>query len=67
MERIEDFLGYQVADCTGDNIQGEPGDPSGLSRNEIMSRETADKFIENNPGFTLFPMYKGMIAKYKIV
>lgn len=57
------LLGYQIADRTGSNIQGEEGDPSGEASYRILSLAEAHEIMRDpdNRHLLLQPIYEGDI------
>lgn len=56
------LLGFQLADPSGCNIQGDDDDPLGLMSFQIMSPAYAAKAIEklgDSPRYLLMPIYEG--------
>lgn len=61
------LLGYQLANAGGVNIQGDDEDPTGFASFEIMSPETANAVMQDNPGYLLMPIFDDCIEEYRIV
>ncbi len=56
------LLGFQLADPSGSNIQGDEDDPLGLMSFQVMSPAYAAKAIErlgDSPRYLLMPIYDG--------
>ena len=56
------LLGFQLADPSGTNIQGDDNDPLGLMSFQIMSPAYAARAIErlrDGPRYLLMPIYEG--------
>lgn len=64
---MTNFIGFQVANKEGLNVQGEEMDVSGLTSWQVMSPETAIEFSKSNKDFLLQPIYEGMIEEYELV
>ncbi len=60
---IRNFLGWQIANQVGENIQGD--DPSGYSSYRILNSEEAERFMRDNHDkkFLLMPIYEGDIEE----
>lgn len=67
MRTPKKFLGFQLADRNGNNIQGDDADPTGLASFEIMTPTVAGRVVEVFHGFLLMPIYEGDIEEPKIV
>lgn len=52
------FLGFQLADSKGKNIQGNHSDPTGLTSLEVMPRGLALEVIADYPGFKLQAIFE---------
>lgn len=64
------FLGYQICNYAGVNIQGDDGDPTGYASYEIMSPQTAEMEVSKlQPGdsILLMPIYEGEIEGAEVV
>jgi hypothetical protein len=61
------LLGFQLADKSGANIQGDPGDPTDFTSWQIMDTALAVFVIARNPGFLLMPIYDGDIEKPEVL
>lgn len=57
------LLGFQIADRTGTNIQGDDGDPSGHPSFRILSADEAQAVLEEHEGFLLMPIYEGDVEE----
>lgn len=55
------LLGFQIADRSGTNIQGDDHDPSGHPSFRILSAAEAQAVLEENEGLLLMPIYEGDI------
>lgn len=55
------FIGYQLADARGVNIQGDEGDPSGLPSFHVMDALEAQQVVAEHSdlGLHLMPIYQG--------
>ncbi len=63
------LLGFQLADVTGHNIQGDDNDPTGLASFEVMTPDFAVHFMSSKPSirYLLMPIYVGDIEEPVIV
>lgn len=62
------FLGFQLANAKGENIQGLDDDPTNMPSFEIMAPALAARIIGQLPsGFLLAPIYEGMIENATII
>lgn len=58
------LLGYQIASATGENIQGDEGDPSGLPSFHIMTAAEAAPILEASAErLLLMPIFEGDIEE----
>jgi hypothetical protein len=60
------FLGFQVANEFGENIQGDSDDPTGYASFEVLSPDVAIKLAEQH-NLLLMPIYEDMIQEYSII
>lgn len=61
------LLGFQLANKSGENIQGDDDDPTSLASFEIMSPTVAVKVIADLPGFLLQPIFEGDLEEPSII
>ena len=64
------LLGFQLADPSGCNIQGDDDDPLGLMSFQIMSPAYAAKAIErlgDSPRYLLMPIYEGDVEDPRVL
>ena len=63
------FLGFQLCNLAGANIQGDPDDPTGLASFEIMTPERAAEEMAHIGirSFLLMPIYDGDVEEPTIV
>ena len=64
---MKQLLGFQLANSKGENIQGDPEDPTGLASFEVMDPMLALSVIAKHPGFLLMPIFQGDIEEPQIV
>lgn len=63
---MKKFLGFQVANQNGENIQGDSDDPTGYASFEILSPAVAVQ-LSSTYNLLLMPIYDDMIEEYSII
>jgi len=61
------FLGFQLANKQGENIQGDDCDPTILHSFEIMTPALATYIISQCPECLLMPIFEEMIEEYELI
>lgn len=63
------FVGFQLANAAGANIQGDEGDPASLASFEVMSPDEAVRIIAALPpgAFLLMPIFEGQIEEPRVL